>query len=119
MSDTGTLIYVADSDVSARECVADLVRSAGLTAKTFASREEFLAAPRPKPMVLSLRILVCLCTAAGAWCQEASSTTPDLASPKPSQASDKRILGIIPNYRTNPAQGQYDPITAGEVQDRH
>jgi DNA-binding NtrC family response regulator len=48
MSDTGALIYVVDNDVSARECVAGLVRSAGLTAKTFASGEEFLAAPRPK-----------------------------------------------------------------------
>ena len=114
MSNTRALIYGVDSDVSACECVADLVRSAGLTAKTLASGEEFPAARRPKPMVLSVRILVCLCTAAAAWCQEASSTTPDLASSKPPQASDKRILGIIPNYRTNPAQGQYEPITARE-----
>ena len=49
MSDTGALIYVVDNDVSARDCVAGLVRSAGLTAKTFASGEEFLAAPRLKP----------------------------------------------------------------------
>jgi formate hydrogenlyase transcriptional activator len=49
MNGTGALIYVVDNDVSARECVAGLVRSAGLTAKTFASGEEFLAAPRPKP----------------------------------------------------------------------
>jgi len=49
MTDTGALIYVVDNDVSARECVAGLVRSAGLRAKTFASGEEFLAAPRPKP----------------------------------------------------------------------
>jgi DNA-binding NtrC family response regulator len=49
MSDAGALIYVVDSVVSACECVAGLVRSAGLTAKTFASGEEFLAAPRPKP----------------------------------------------------------------------
>jgi FixJ family two-component response regulator len=29
MSDTGALIYVVDHDVSARECVAGLIRSAG------------------------------------------------------------------------------------------
>ena len=45
MSDTGTLVYVVDDDASAREGVAGLLRSAGLAAKTFASGEEFLAAP--------------------------------------------------------------------------
>jgi DNA-binding NtrC family response regulator len=39
---------VVDDDASAREGVAGLIRSAGLTAQTFASAEEFLAAPRPK-----------------------------------------------------------------------
>jgi FixJ family two-component response regulator len=48
MSDTGTLVYVVDDDVSAREGVARLICSAGLTAKTFASGEEFLAAARSK-----------------------------------------------------------------------
>jgi DNA-binding NtrC family response regulator len=48
MSDTGALVYVVDDDPSAREGVAGLIRSAGLMAKTFASAEEFLAAPRPK-----------------------------------------------------------------------
>jgi DNA-binding NtrC family response regulator len=43
------LVYVVDDDTSAREGVARLIRSAGLAAKTFASGEEFLAAPRPKP----------------------------------------------------------------------
>jgi DNA-binding NtrC family response regulator len=43
------LVYVVDDDTSAREGVARLIRSAGLSAKTFASGEEFLAAPRPKP----------------------------------------------------------------------
>jgi DNA-binding NtrC family response regulator len=41
-------VYVVDDDASAREGVAGLLRSAGLTAKTFASGEEFLAAPPPK-----------------------------------------------------------------------
>ena len=48
MSDTGALVYVVDDDTSVREGVAGLLRSAGVTAKTFASAEEFLAAPRPK-----------------------------------------------------------------------
>lgn len=48
MSDPGALIYVVDDDPSAREGVARLIRSAGLTAKTFASGEEFLASSRPK-----------------------------------------------------------------------
>jgi len=48
MTDPGALIYVVDDDPSAREGVARLIRSAGLTAKTFASGEEFLASPRPK-----------------------------------------------------------------------
>src|SRR5271167_2622470 len=48
MSDTGALVYVVDDDVSAREGVARLIRSAGLMTKTFASGEEFLAAGRPK-----------------------------------------------------------------------
>jgi len=48
MSDTGALVYVVDDDVSAREGVAGLIRSAGLRAETFASGQEFLATPRPK-----------------------------------------------------------------------
>jgi formate hydrogenlyase transcriptional activator len=48
MTDTRALVYVVDDDPSAREGVASLIRSAGLTARTFASAEEFLAASRPK-----------------------------------------------------------------------
>jgi DNA-binding NtrC family response regulator len=48
MTDTRALVYVVDDDQSAREGVASLIRSAGLTAKTFTSAEEFLAAPRPR-----------------------------------------------------------------------
>ena len=47
MSNTGTFVYVVDDDASAREGVAGLLRSAGLRTKTFASGEEFLAAPPP------------------------------------------------------------------------
>jgi len=48
MNDSGALVYVVDDDASARNGVARLIRSAGLMPKTFASGEEFLAAPRPK-----------------------------------------------------------------------
>jgi DNA-binding NtrC family response regulator len=48
MSDTGALVYVVDDDPFARDAVADLIRSAGLMTKTFASGEEFLAAGRPQ-----------------------------------------------------------------------
>ena len=48
MGTTGALAYVVDDDVSAREGVARLIRSAGVMTKTFASGEEFLASPRPK-----------------------------------------------------------------------
>jgi DNA-binding NtrC family response regulator len=48
MTDTGTLAYVVDDDVSAREGVARLIRSSGVVTKTFGSAEEFLASPRPK-----------------------------------------------------------------------
>ncbi len=42
------LVYVVDDEPSVREGVAGLIRSAGLAVKTFASGEEFLAAPRPR-----------------------------------------------------------------------
>jgi DNA-binding NtrC family response regulator len=48
MSSTGNLVYIVDDDASAREGVAGLLRSAGLTARTFASGEEFLASAPPK-----------------------------------------------------------------------
>src|ERR1700746_2696468 len=48
MSDTGGLVYVLDDDVSVREGVASLIRSAGLEAKALASGQEFLALQRPE-----------------------------------------------------------------------
>jgi DNA-binding NtrC family response regulator len=47
MNGAGALVYVVDDDVSAREGVARLIRSAGFVAKTFESGEQFLAIPRP------------------------------------------------------------------------
>ena len=48
MSDTGGVVYVVDDDVSVREGVASLIRSAGLEAKALASGQEFLALQRPQ-----------------------------------------------------------------------
>jgi DNA-binding NtrC family response regulator len=48
MSDTGGLVYVVDDDVSVREGVASLIRSAGLETKALASGQEFLALQRPE-----------------------------------------------------------------------
>ena len=45
MSNSGARIYVVDDDPFARDGIADLIRSAGLTAETFASGEEFLSCP--------------------------------------------------------------------------
>jgi len=59
MRNAGALAYVVDDDVSAREGVARLIRSAGMMTKTFASGEEFLAAPRPQTpscLVLDLNL---------------------------------------------------------------
>src|ERR1700722_19510147 len=59
MSDAGALVYVVDDDASAREGVARLIRSAGVMTRTFASGEEFLAAPRPETpscLVLDLNL---------------------------------------------------------------
>jgi DNA-binding NtrC family response regulator len=48
MSSTGGLVYVVDDDVSVREGVASLIRSAGLEARALASGQEFLAIPWPE-----------------------------------------------------------------------
>jgi len=48
MSRTSGLVYVVDDDVSVREGVASLIRSAGLEARVLASGQEFLAIPRPE-----------------------------------------------------------------------
>ena len=59
MSETGALVYVVDDDLSAREGVAGLIRSAGLKTKTFASGREFLSAPRsrtPSCLVLDVNL---------------------------------------------------------------
>jgi DNA-binding NtrC family response regulator len=59
MSDTGAPIYVVDDDISVREGVESLIRSAGLRAETFASAQEFLGRPRsevPSCLVLDVEM---------------------------------------------------------------
>jgi DNA-binding NtrC family response regulator len=57
MNHTGTLVHVVDDDASAREGIAGLLRSAGLTTRTFSSGEEFLAAqPAQGPCCLVLDV---------------------------------------------------------------
>ena len=56
MTTTGS-VYVVDDDMSVREAVESLVRSAGLRVQTFASAHEFLATPRanvPSCLVLDV-----------------------------------------------------------------
>jgi len=48
MKGTEASVYVVDDDPSVREGISGLVRSAGWMATTFASSEEFLAAPAPR-----------------------------------------------------------------------
>jgi FixJ family two-component response regulator len=53
------IILVVDDDVSVREALAGLIRSAGLRVETFASAQEFLARPRPDApgcLVLDVRL---------------------------------------------------------------
>jgi hypothetical protein len=49
---------------------------------------------------------------AAAWGQDASRAAPDPAQPANTQ--QKRILWIIPNHRTYPANAPYHPLTVGE-----
>jgi DNA-binding NtrC family response regulator len=59
MDELASLTYVVEDDVSVREAVESLIRSAGLEVKTFASAQEFLAAPRtelPSCLVLDVQL---------------------------------------------------------------
>ena len=59
MSETVSQVYVLDDDVSVREAVGSLIRSAGLKVRTFASSQEFLASldrERPNCLVLDIRL---------------------------------------------------------------
>ena len=59
MPDREAIVLVVDDDVSVREALAGLIRSAGMTVETFATAQEFLAHPRPDApgcLVLDIRL---------------------------------------------------------------
>jgi DNA-binding NtrC family response regulator len=59
MSEAVSQIYVVDDDVSVREAVESLIRSAGLSVKTFSSAQEILASLRkevPSCLVLDIEL---------------------------------------------------------------
>ena len=71
MSDRGAPIYLVDDDVSVRESVGSLIRSAGFRAEAFASAQECLAslqAEVPSCLVLDVQLpgLAASAMAAGA-----------------------------------------------------
>src|SRR5437660_1802226 len=59
MSETTAPVYVVDDDVSMRESVGSLIRSAGLRVEAFESAQQFLARPRtevPSCLVLDVQL---------------------------------------------------------------
>jgi DNA-binding NtrC family response regulator len=59
MNETEALVYVVDDDVSVREALSSLIRSAGWKVETFATAREFLAHPQsdaPSCLVLDLQL---------------------------------------------------------------
>ena len=48
MNEKNALVFIVDDDRDTRESRRNLIRSAGLSAQTFSSAQEFLAAERPK-----------------------------------------------------------------------
>src|ERR1700756_2148983 len=59
MSESVSQIYVVDDDVSVREALGSLIRSAGFSGKTFASAQEMLASLRmelPSCLVLDIQL---------------------------------------------------------------
>jgi FixJ family two-component response regulator len=59
MAEPKAIVFVVDDDVSVREGLGSLIRSAGLRVETFASAQEFLARPRadvPSCLVLDVRL---------------------------------------------------------------
>ena len=59
MPDREAIVLVVDDDVSVREALAGLIRSAGMTVETFATAQDFLAHPRadaPGCLVLDIAL---------------------------------------------------------------
>lgn len=59
MPEPEAIVFVVDDDVSVRESLGGLIRSAGLRVETFASAQRFLAAPRanaPSCLVLDVHL---------------------------------------------------------------
>ena len=59
MPEPDAIVLVVDDDLSVREALGSLIRSAGLRVETFASAREFLARPRadsPSCLVLDIRM---------------------------------------------------------------
>jgi FixJ family two-component response regulator len=59
MAEPKAIVFVVDDDLSVREGLGSLVRSAGLRVETFASAQEFLARPPldvPSCLVLDVRL---------------------------------------------------------------
>ena len=48
MKEESAIVFVVDDDMSMRESLRNLIRSAGLRVQTFSSAQEFLASQRPK-----------------------------------------------------------------------
>ena len=59
MNDVGALIYVVDDDLSVRNGLENLLRSAGFTVRTYSSAQEFLASARadvPSCLLLDVQL---------------------------------------------------------------
>jgi len=59
LPEPAAIVLIVDDDLSVREGLGSLIRSAGLRAETFASAQEFLARPRvdaPSCLVLDVRL---------------------------------------------------------------
>ena len=59
MAESKSMVFIVDDDLSVREALGSLIRSAGLQVETFASAQEFLARPRadlPSCLVLDVRL---------------------------------------------------------------
>ena len=92
MSDRGAPIYLVDDDVSVRESVGSLIRSAGFRAETFASAQEFLATlqvEQPSCLILGVTPRVKWTRSSTTACQSGRSS-PDHFPDRPRRHSYDR-----------------------------